>query len=139
MNRRRFFTVTGLAAMFMAAGGRRAVAGSLSSDMPRCRVTVLRRECYADIQGRYLDDPESGPCPRFSDGQQFVVDGASCYNMSGTEMSICPVAMKCITEHVSRLRGNELAGRCGESTADKAVITCCSDGTRPVIFKIEYV
>ncbi len=139
MDRRRFFTSTGLAALFMAAGGRRAAAGSLHSDMPRCRVTVLRRECYADIQGRYLDDPESGPCPRFTEGQQFMVDGAACYSMTGKGMEICPMAKKCIADHVSRLHSNELAGRCGESTADKAVIACCSDGTRPVIFKIEPV
>ena len=29
----------------------------------KCKITVLRKECYNDLQEQYLADPKSGPCP----------------------------------------------------------------------------
>lgn len=40
----------------------------------KCKITVLRKECYADLQREYLADPASGPCPVFEVGQEFVLE-----------------------------------------------------------------
>lgn len=40
----------------------------------KCKITVLRKECYADLQQQYLADPHAGPCPLFEVGQTFVLE-----------------------------------------------------------------
>ena len=40
----------------------------------KCKITVLRKECYKDLQEEYLTDPQSGVCPFFEVGQEFTVD-----------------------------------------------------------------
>ena len=41
----------------------------------RCRLTVVRRMWVEDLQARYLDDPEAGPCPLLNQGQSWLIDG----------------------------------------------------------------
>ena len=36
---------------------------------PKVKITVLRRECYQDLQEDYLANPKAGPCQLFHDGQ----------------------------------------------------------------------
>ena len=45
-------------------------------DMPRCKITVLKRTINQDLIDEYLDDTceDIGPCDRFQDGQEFVID-----------------------------------------------------------------
>lgn len=38
----------------------------------QCKVTVLDKKCFPDLQERYLADPASGPCPCFEVGQEFL-------------------------------------------------------------------
>ncbi len=57
----------------------------------QCKVTVIDKKCYPELQQQYCADKNSGPCP--------------CYNVED----------------------------------EKVMIACCSDGTRPVIFKIERI
>ena len=38
----------------------------------KCKVTVLRKELYPDLQEQYLADPKSGPCPFYEVGQEFL-------------------------------------------------------------------
>ena len=40
----------------------------------RCKITVLRKECFEDLQQQYLADPHSGPCPYFEVGQEFILE-----------------------------------------------------------------
>ncbi len=40
----------------------------------KCKITVLKRECYKNLQAEYLADPQSGPCPYFHEGQEIIVD-----------------------------------------------------------------
>lgn len=102
----------------------------LADHMPKCCLTVLRCECFSDLQSRYLDDPESGPCPIFSAGRKFTVSDSQQW-----PEGFCPKAWESVRHHVAAiLTGTD--ERCGASTADRSVIACCSDGTRPVIFKI---
>ena len=40
----------------------------------KCRITVLRKECYSDLQEEYLANPKSGVCPMFEVGQEFILE-----------------------------------------------------------------
>ena len=101
---------------------------------PKCKITVLRREYYQDLADQYLADPHSGKCSLFEDGQEFIVDGESFFKMMhGT---FCSEAWDCISRYVyAALQGGSIMR--GWTNDEKVMITCCNDGTRPVIFKLE--
>ncbi|MCM1337965.1 MAG: TIGR04076 family protein [Candidatus Amulumruptor caecigallinarius] len=138
MDRRRFLKVGGLLAAAAAlspgkllGAGRLSPAAAVAGAGRGCRVTVIRRECFTDIQSRYLDDPEAGPCRVFRQGESFdCSDGCM-------PRGFCPKAWECIRAHVDAVLSTADPLQCGDAPADRAVIACCNDGTRPVIFKIE--
>ena len=37
----------------------------------KCKVTVINKRVYPELQERYLADPESGTCPCFEVGDEF--------------------------------------------------------------------
>lgn len=131
MNRRRFLAIMGSA---LAAAGIPAAAGAMGAraaeaEPRRLRITVLRRECFADIQSRYLADPETGPCSCFHTG--------ATYTCSTAQMPVgfCPRAWKAITGALGEAAGGT-AG-CAAHSQGQSLIASCGDGTRPVIFKLE--
>lgn len=137
MNRRNFCKITALAAGFLALRGH---GSPLALPVPghvrgigRCRVTVIRRNCFYDLQSRYLEDPELGPCQHFHEGQQFTV--CSDGNLKAPE-GFCPKAWECISAHVAGVLDSATDCDCGNAPVDNSVIACCNDGTRPVVFKI---
>lgn len=139
MDRRRFFKISSLAAIAAAAPGVVKAAGKKSSKSktPKCRVTVLRRECYQDLQSRFLDEPEAGPCPLFQTGDVFTIDSSNVNRMVN-EGNFCPKAWECIKCHVNDALTD--VAPCDSKTAMPGqTIACCSDGTRPVVFKIERI
>lgn len=83
------------------------------------RCTVIRRECYADLQSLWLDDPETGPCHRFATGQTLTLSLGSCPE------GFCERAWSAIAAAVS------------SSGCSSPAIVSCPDGTRPVIFRID--
>lgn len=102
----------------------------------KCKITVLKRECYKDLQERYLADPESGPCPLFKDGQEFMVDNDSYFHM--LDGKFCSEAWDCVSRYVyAALQGGSIMR--GWTNNEREMIACCNDGTRPVIFKIERI
>ena len=40
----------------------------------KCKITVLKKELYPDLQREYLADPSSGPCRFYEEGQEFVFE-----------------------------------------------------------------
>lgn len=40
----------------------------------KCKITVLECKCYKDYQEKYLADPNSGPCPCFKPGDEFLLE-----------------------------------------------------------------
>lgn len=139
MDRRRFFKISSLAALATAVPSVVSAAGTKKGDtkVPRCRVTVLRRECYQDLQSCFLDEPEAGPCPLFKTGEVFTIDAGNVNEMVENGR-FCPKAWECIKCHVNKaLTGNAPC----DSTSNRPgqTIACCSDGTRPVVFKIESI
>lgn len=89
------------------------------------RVTVIRKECYEDIQSLYLDDPEAGPCEVFGVGgcMEFAPD-AVCPG------SFCRMAWNTIVGCVN-------SSRACEEMRENVRLVACPDGSRPVIFKVE--
>lgn len=101
-----------------------------------CKITVLRRELYQDLADQYLADPQSGKCPYFKDGQEFIVDSQDFFRMMNGKF--CSEAWDCISRYVyAALQGGSIMR--GWTNDEKVMITCCNDGTRPVIFKLERI
>lgn len=102
----------------------------------KCKITVLKRECYKDLQNKYLADPDSGPCPYFHEGQEILVDNDNFFHM--LDGRFCSEAWDCISRYVyAALQGGSIMR--GWTKNEKEMITCCNDGTRPVIFKLERI
>lgn len=102
----------------------------------KVKLTVLRKELYSDLQEKYLANPQSGKCPFFEEGQEFIIDGEEFFrNMHG---KFCAEAWDCISRYIyAGLQGGAFMR--GWTKDEKVMITCCNDGTRPVIFKLERI
>ncbi len=106
----------------------------------KCKITVIRKECYADLQEKYLADPKSGACPLFEVGQEFILERNEkrddfWHMLDG---KFCSEAWDAISRYVyTALQGGSIMK--GWTNDEKMMIACCNDGTRPVIFKIERV
>ncbi len=103
----------------------------MSSAMPKCKITVLKRTLNQDLINQYLDDEykDTGPCECFTDGQEIVIedysivpDGFCASAWADIRKDILTVAM-----------GANMPGIKQRGT----VITGCTDWFRPVIFKVE--
>ncbi|MGI6590859.1 MAG: TIGR04076 family protein [Eggerthellaceae bacterium] len=110
-----------------------------------CTVTVLRTPCFADLQHKYLADPDSGPCPCFSVGQTFTFhrtpERDDFYALgrgtgSAGQDFPCGEAWDAISRYIyTALQGGSIMHRWTKD--ERLMIACCNDGTRPVTFKIE--
>ncbi len=106
----------------------------------KCKITVIRKECYADLQEKYLADPKSGACPLFEVGQEFILERNEkrddfWHMLDG---KFCSEAWDAISRYVyTALQGGSIMK--GWTNDEKMMIACCNDGTRPVIFKIERI
>ena len=103
----------------------------MPSEMPKCKITILKRTINQDLIDEYIDDTykDIGPCECFRDGQEFVIDPSSgvpedfcCWAWADIRKDILTVAM-----------GGDMPGIRQPGT----VITGCTDWFRPVIFKVE--
>ena len=107
----------------------------------KCKITVIRKECFDNLQEKYLSNPKSGPCPVFEVGQEFILERNSkrddfWHMLDGTFP--CAEAWDCISRYVyTALQGGSIMK--GWTNDEKMMIACCSDGTRPVIFKLERI
>lgn len=106
----------------------------------KCKITVLRREYYEDLAHEYWARPKSDPeiarCKLFHEGQEFIVDEKNFFSM--LDGQFCAEAWDCISRYVyAALQGGSIMR--GWMKDEKVMITCCNDGTRPVIFKLERI
>lgn len=105
-----------------------------------CRITVLETKCFLDYQEKYLADPKSGPCPLFKKGDTFLLKRNEkqddFYHMLNGQF--CSEAWDSISRYVyTALQGGSIMHKW--TNDERMMIACCSDGTRPVIFKIERI
>lgn len=137
MNRRNFCKKLGVSviASVVSPAATASALTAAGATGRRCRITVLRLMCNEDLQSRYLDDPEAGPCTKFACGQEFTVDSSNYHELAdGTKF--CPRAWHVLQSHVDAVLASGQSDECGLSLHDRAVIVSCPDGTRPVIFKV---
>jgi len=99
---------------------------------PSCKITVLKTLYHPDLAEEYRrPDVHKGPCPMFKPGQEFVVE----YLARRPEGFECEWAWDDIHKIIMILMTN---GNFGTWMKDENnFITCCTDGVKPVVFKIE--
>ena len=92
------------------------------------KITVLRRTLNQDFLEEHADS-QWEPCQRFAEGQEFVSSGMSMPE-GFCSWAWCDV-YKCVM--TLALGGNFLGVPPG------VFVTCCTDGYRPVFFKLERI
>ena len=99
---------------------------------PTCKITVLKTLYHADLVEEYRrPDVPKGPCKFFKVGDEFIVN----YLTEKPEDFKCDWAWHDIHKIIMILMTN---GNFGTWMKNKHnFITCCTDGIKPVIFKIE--
>jgi uncharacterized repeat protein (TIGR04076 family) len=103
-------------------------------DMTAVRITVLKRALHADL-AKELSGSEVKPCEIFHDGQTFIAGFTMPEGFCGwawTDISRMVLALHA-GGHFDRGMFNNWM------KADNTAISCCTDGFRPVTFKLERV
>lgn len=104
----------------------------------KCKMTVLDKKVFADLQEKYLADPESGACPFYETGAEYIFERYGDEDTFWTQGrgAHCAEAWDCFSRYVyTALQGGSIMR--GWTNDEHLMIACCNDGTRPVIFKIE--
>lgn len=102
------------------------------------RITVLKAEIHEELAAQFGQLQPDGtrtvhPCPFFRPGDRFVFslrDGV-------TGGSFCEMAKRDLFAMMVGLAGKGAATPAGEKGRIPPEICCCSDGLRPVFFKLE--
>ena len=100
--------------------------------MAKVKITVVKKLSNKDMFG---DNPpaqftNAPVCDRLQEGQEFIVDGASFPE------GFCCWAYADIQRDITHLRfGGDFPWMKEKGT----VLSCCTDGVRPVIFKLERI
>ena len=104
----------------------------------KVKLTVIDKKLYPELQAQYCADPESGACPVYEIGDEFVFERygeADDFWKMGMGRQ-CSEAWDAIARYIyTGLQGGSIMR--GWMKDERVMIACCSDGTRPVIFKIE--
>ena len=125
----------------------------------KVKVTVIDKKLYPELQARYCADPEAGACPCYNVGDEFVFErygsaddfwhmGLNTLRQTslptesragiagGPALPHCSEAWDAIARYIyTGLQGGSIMRN--RMNDERVMITCCSDGTRPVIFKIQ--
>jgi uncharacterized repeat protein (TIGR04076 family) len=99
--------------------------------MKKVKITILRKMFYEDIAEKYLTEgAKVGDCPILNEGDEFIYDG----------QAIMPKGF-CQWAWIDIYGGIKTLSSGGTFTPwnnkENMQILCCTDGIRPVIFKIE--
>lgn len=92
----------------------------------KVKITVLKRTFNKDAVDKCASGPWE-PCSFLKDGQEFTVDGLFM------PQGFCSWAWADIEKYVQVLvHGGNFSG-----SKEGTTVACCTDGYRPVIFKLE--
>ena len=102
--------------------------------MPTCKITILKKTINSDLAKAYCQN-EVFTCPCFTEGQEFIV---------GLEKppGFCDWAWNDILKFVTvLLTGGNFSKDIFEDWMqdEKTMIACCTDGIRPVVFRLEKI
>lgn len=141
--RRRFCKIAALAAGAAAMPAVARAAARLTGDEApttgRCRLRVVRCNCFDDLQSLWLDDPEAGPCGLYSPGDEITVDASTVRLFdAGKDVEgfrLCRAAWRSLRPAVIAAMKQNAPERC-LATSSGAVLTSCPSGSSPVTFLI---
>jgi uncharacterized repeat protein (TIGR04076 family) len=101
--------------------------------MRKCRITIVERSFNQRFVDEYVEAERRktlGPCEVFREGQEFIVDPAV-----GMPAGFCPWAWNDIYKVLMAFYAGGSFDMWVEGGSP--ILACCSDGTRPVYFRIE--
>ena len=100
--------------------------------MKKVKITVLRKQLYEDLAEKYLTDGKDVECDYYQEGETFIYSG-------GAEMpeGFCPWAWDDLYKVIAAFYANGKFDMWTEG--GRTIVACCTDGTRPVYFKIEAI
>jgi uncharacterized repeat protein (TIGR04076 family) len=99
---------------------------------PSCKITVLKTLYNEEIAEEYRrPDVHKGPCPFFEEGQEFIVN----YLTEKPEGFNCDWAWDDLHKVLLAMMLNGSFGTWMKNP--NTFISSCTDGTKPVIFKLE--
>lgn len=101
--------------------------------MTKCKITVLRKMFNQDLADEYCKE-EAVPCSVFTEGQEFIYDHSGEGNKPE---NFCEWAWHDIYKTVFTLSSKGTFENWMKD--EKSIIQCCTDGIRPVIFKVERI
>jgi uncharacterized repeat protein (TIGR04076 family) len=101
--------------------------------MSRCKITVVKRAVHQDLIDAYISDTREdfGRCPFFEDDQEFLIEG-----FPSKPEGFCDWAWADIQRDVVTVM---FGGGYPWVRQPGSAITCCTDGFRPVVFKVERI
>ena len=100
--------------------------------MTHVKITVLRRMSNPDLYAEYCQSDHVPPCAAFTEGQEFIVQWNRC------PKGFCSWAWKDIQPGlVTLLSGGSFSK--GWMKDANTLISCCTDGIQPVVFKLERI
>ena len=105
----------------------------MSFEMPKCKITVVKRAINQDLIDEYLDDEYQniGLCDCFCEGQEIMIE-----DYTVVPEDFCASAWADIRKDILTVAmGANIPGIRQPGT----VITSCTDWFRPVIFKVERI
>ena len=106
----------------------------MSYEMPKCKITIIKRTLNKDLINEFLDDnsKDISRCDWFKDGQEIEIDP----NLSDVPENFCAWAWADIRKEILTVAsGGNIPGMKQRGT----VITSCTDWFRHVIFKVERI
>lgn len=124
----------------------------------KVRLTVIDKKVYPELQKQYCADSDAGECPCYNVGDVFefyrdnenddfwhcelntlIKTNANPESIAGgPNRPHCSELWDAISRYIySGLQGGSIMN--GWMKKENEMIACCSDGTRPVIFKIERI
>ena len=103
--------------------------------MTKCKITVVKTSFNREFVEQYVEKKRKeklGPCEVFHEGQEFIVEP-----WSGLPQGFCPWAWDDIYKVIVAFGADGNFGMWTEG--GETILACCTDGTRPVYFRIEKV
>jgi uncharacterized repeat protein (TIGR04076 family) len=100
--------------------------------MARCKITVLRKMSNPDFAEEYcIGGASEQLCPLMNEGQEFMSDGRQ-------PEGFCSWAWDDIGKYLAIFdTGANFTDTMKWMKDPNTIIACCTDGIRPVVFKIE--
>ena len=101
--------------------------------MSKCKITVVKRTINQDLINEYLSETREtfGKCQVYQDGQEIIIE-----NFPLKPDGFCDWAWADIHRDVVMVM---FGGSYPWIQEPRTAITCCTDGLRPVIFKVEMI